>query len=372
MPSFPDPISASEREFAHSTRLFAGSAAQQCKLATIFPSPAVRLVAKPLYAGQSFSSQDRARSSVRRIDASATILPSSLPIARPAPCAALTISLWPTLGAVAASLCAAGPDRPRRALERVGDDCRPAVHQRDAAGRERELPRSHRPARRSDFGAPGGRRSARRARRGRSQREPRDGQAAGDREVARDGRRPLAGSALGSAGAQRRPGSPDTALGVLSDLLGVIGSRLDSVRDSVERRHALAAATPSIWPVAGWLTSSYGTRKDPFTDDQRLPSRSRHLRRLRAAGARHRRRDRQRPPAPNGAYGNMVDARPRLRHRHEVRPPLAHRGRRRASTSSAATSSATSARPAARPAPHLHYEIWMNGRLTNPMTLLAR
>ena len=55
-------------------------------------------------------------------------------------------------------------------------------------------------------------------------------------------------------------GTTDAALGVLSDLLGVLGSRLDSVRDSVERRHALACATPSVWPVAGWLTSSYGKR----------------------------------------------------------------------------------------------------------------
>src|SRR5262249_54105478 len=61
-------------------------------------------------------------------------------------------------------------------------------------------------------------------------------------------------------------GSTDTALAVLSDLLGAMSSRLDSVRDSVERRHALAGATPSIWPVAGWLSSSYGTRTDPFND----------------------------------------------------------------------------------------------------------
>src|SRR5262249_35257174 len=62
-------------------------------------------------------------------------------------------------------------------------------------------------------------------------------------------------------------GSTDTALAVLSDLLGAIGNRLDSVRDSLERRHALASATPSIWPVAGWLSSSYGTRRDPFNDE---------------------------------------------------------------------------------------------------------
>ncbi|PYR55944.1 MAG: peptidase M23, partial [Acidobacteria bacterium] len=66
------------------------------------------------------------------------------------------------------------------------------------------------------------------------------------------------GSMLGETG-------PEAALGVLHDLLGVIGSRLESVRTGVERREALAAATPSIWPVAGWLSSSYGRRRDPFT-----------------------------------------------------------------------------------------------------------
>ena len=65
-------------------------------------------------------------------------------------------------------------------------------------------------------------------------------------------------------GASRTALGPiDTALGVVSDILGVMGSRLDSVRDSVERRQALAGATPSVWPVAGWLTSSYGKRTDP-------------------------------------------------------------------------------------------------------------
>ena len=67
---------------------------------------------------------------------------------------------------------------------------------------------------------------------------------------------PMLGSAIGS---------PDTALGVLSDLLIGIEDRLALVRSGVERRQALALATPSIWPVTGWLSSAYGNRRDPFT-----------------------------------------------------------------------------------------------------------
>ncbi len=62
--------------------------------------------------------------------------------------------------------------------------------------------------------------------------------------------------------------SPTSAFGVLRDLLGVIDSRLQSVRTSVEHQQALAAATPSLFPVFGWLTSAYGGRNDPYTDGQ--------------------------------------------------------------------------------------------------------
>ena len=69
----------------------------------------------------------------------------------------------------------------------------------------------------------------------------------------------LAGPLLGGAF-----GAPDDTFSVLRDLLGSLESSLDIVRNGVERRHALAAATPSIWPVTGWLSSSYGVRRDPF------------------------------------------------------------------------------------------------------------
>lgn len=164
-------------------------------------------------------------------------------------------------------------------------------------------------------------------------------------------------------------GSPDTVLGVLSDLLGVIGTRLDSVRDSVERRHALAAATPSIWPVAGWLSSAYGTRNDPFTNDRDfhpgldisadygVPVLATGDATVSGAG-------------PNGAYGNMVT----LDHGFGIVTKYGHLSRiavmgsqivKRGDVIGYVGSTGRST------GSHLHYEVWMNGRLTNPMTLLT-
>jgi murein DD-endopeptidase MepM/ murein hydrolase activator NlpD len=164
--------------------------------------------------------------------------------------------------------------------------------------------------------------------------------------------------------------STDAALGVLSDLLGLIGSRLDSVRDSVERRHALAAATPSVWPVAGWLSSNFGKRRDPITNgpdfhagldisaDYGQPVLATGDATIETSG-------------PNGAYGNLVT----LDHGYGIVTKYGHLSRIAVRESQkvkrgdvigyvGSTGRSTGS--------HLHYEIWMNGRLTNPMTLLAR
>ena len=61
--------------------------------------------------------------------------------------------------------------------------------------------------------------------------------------------------------------SPEDTFGVLRDLLQGLESRLSYVRRSVEKREALAAATPSIWPAHGWLTGTFGGRPDPFTGE---------------------------------------------------------------------------------------------------------
>lgn len=59
--------------------------------------------------------------------------------------------------------------------------------------------------------------------------------------------------------------SPEDSFGLLRDLLFNLESRLQVVQTDVERRQALAASTPSIWPARGWLSDAFGRRSDPFT-----------------------------------------------------------------------------------------------------------
>ena len=162
---------------------------------------------------------------------------------------------------------------------------------------------------------------------------------------------------------------PDSAFGVLRDLLVGIEGRLAEVRSGVEQRQALALATPSIWPVTGWLSSPYGGRKDPFTGQDDF----------------HPGLDISSPPGapvlapadadvasagPGGDYGNLVV----LNHGYGISTKFGHLSRFAVSAGQhvkrgdviayvGTTGRSTS--------PHLHYEIWMNGRLTNPMRLLA-
>ena len=187
--------------------------------------------------------------------------------------------------------------------------------------------------------------------------------------------RAMGGGTPAMATASRAAFSPlvdgtEAALGVLSDLLGVLGSRLDSVRDGVERKAQLASATPSVWPVAGWLTSAYGNRRDPITNgadfhpgldisaDYGQPVLATGDAMVASAG-------------PNGAYGNMV----MLDHGFGIVTKYGHlsrfnvRGGEQVKRGAVIGYVGSTGRSTGA---HLHYEIWMNGRLTNPMTLLAR
>jgi murein DD-endopeptidase MepM/ murein hydrolase activator NlpD len=164
-------------------------------------------------------------------------------------------------------------------------------------------------------------------------------------------------------------GQADAVFGVVRDILSVIESRLHTVRDDVERRQALAAATPSIWPVAGWLSSAYGSRRDPFTGGSDFhPG-------LDISS------DRGRPvlasadgvvalAALSGAYGNLVV----LDHGFGILTKYGHLSRfavvngeqvQRGAVIGYVGSTGRST------SPHLHYEIWVNGRLTNPLRLLG-
>jgi murein DD-endopeptidase MepM/ murein hydrolase activator NlpD len=163
--------------------------------------------------------------------------------------------------------------------------------------------------------------------------------------------------------------APDLTFGALSDLLTVMASRLDIMRSGVERRRALAAATPSIWPVAGWLSSPYGNRRDPFTGgadfhpgldisaDYGLPVHATADGTVAMAGA-------------SGNYGNLVE----IDHGYGIVTRYGHLSRFQAVEGQqvhrgdvigyvGSTGRSTSA--------HLHYEILLNGKLTNPLKLLA-
>ncbi len=163
--------------------------------------------------------------------------------------------------------------------------------------------------------------------------------------------------------------APDDTFGALRTLLGALENRLDLVRNGVERRQALAAATPSIWPVAGWLSSPFGTRRDPFTGgadfhpgldisaDYGVPVHAPADGVVASA-------------EQNGNYGNLLV----LDHGYGITTRYGHLSRFAASPGVrvhrgdvvgyvGSTGRSTSA--------HLHYEILLNGRLTNPLTLLA-
>ena len=62
--------------------------------------------------------------------------------------------------------------------------------------------------------------------------------------------------------------TPENTFGLLKDLLSGLEDRLQTVRSDVDKRNQLAAATPSIWPTHGWLSSSMGNRADPFTGEK--------------------------------------------------------------------------------------------------------
>jgi murein DD-endopeptidase MepM/ murein hydrolase activator NlpD len=164
--------------------------------------------------------------------------------------------------------------------------------------------------------------------------------------------------------------SPEDTFGLLREILGALEGSLQLVRSGVERRQALAAATPSVWPAYGWLTGGFGMRKDPFTGgpdfhagldisaDKGTPVYST------AAGVVD-------STAYTGNYGNLAIVRhdfglaTRYGHlsRFAVKPGTkVQRGDLIGYVGS--TGRATG--------PHVHYEVWANDRPLNPLQLLTR
>jgi murein DD-endopeptidase MepM/ murein hydrolase activator NlpD len=181
------------------------------------------------------------------------------------------------------------------------------------------------------------------------------------------------GSAVELASAPKvdtAPPLPDGTFGLLKSVLEALENRLASVKTRVEKQQALARATPSMMPLAGWLSSGYGTRTDPFNGrpdfhpgldivaDRGTPVKATADGTVQSAGF-------------DGNYGNAVV----IDHGYGIGTRFGHLLRfvvtpgqtvRRGEIVGyvGATGRATS--------PHLHYEILLNGQPINPLRLLAR
>ena len=162
--------------------------------------------------------------------------------------------------------------------------------------------------------------------------------------------------------------SPENTFGLLRELLQGIESRLSSVRVDVDKRNALAAATPSIWPAHGWLSSRVGSRDGSDHRRARFPSgldiSADHGSPVYATAdgtVTH--------AAPEGGYGNLVvvdhgyGLETRYGHCRATTCSPAHKVKRGESIGLVgSTGRATGS--------HLHYEVRVNGRLLNPLQLL--
>jgi murein DD-endopeptidase MepM/ murein hydrolase activator NlpD len=164
--------------------------------------------------------------------------------------------------------------------------------------------------------------------------------------------------------------SPDDTFGLLRTVLESLETRLHDVRSSVDKRNALAAATPSVWPAHGWLSSGMGPRRDPVSGeadfhpgldivgDKGEPVYATAAGRVTHAGY-------------QGAYGNLIvidhgfGLETRYGHlsRFKVKPGTrVNRGDVIGTVGATGRVTGT----------HLHYEVHANGRLLNPLQLLTQ
>jgi murein DD-endopeptidase MepM/ murein hydrolase activator NlpD len=162
--------------------------------------------------------------------------------------------------------------------------------------------------------------------------------------------------------------SPENTFGLLRELLQGLESRLSSVRTDVEKRSALAAATPSIWPAHGWLSSRVGSRQDPITGesdyhegldisaDRGTPVYATADGVVRLAGR-------------EGGYGNLVI----LDHEYGLETRYGHLSRflvREGASVKRGDIIGLVGSTGRSTGSHLHYEVRVNGRLLNPLQLL--
>jgi murein DD-endopeptidase MepM/ murein hydrolase activator NlpD len=163
--------------------------------------------------------------------------------------------------------------------------------------------------------------------------------------------------------------SLDQTFGMLKGVLTSLESHLNIVRHTVEKREALMSATPSIWPIHGWLSAGYGMRSDPFTGEKDFhPGLDISAEKgtpifATAAGV-------VEVAARSGDYGNLVV----VDHGYGLVTRYGHLSRfsvwvgRTVKRGDVIGYVGSTGRATG---PHLHYEVLANGKLINPLQLLA-
>jgi murein DD-endopeptidase MepM/ murein hydrolase activator NlpD len=163
--------------------------------------------------------------------------------------------------------------------------------------------------------------------------------------------------------------SPEDTFGTLRDVLGRLGNRLQLAQVDLGRRTELLGATPSIWPARGALSATFGKREDPFGRD----GSEMHLGIDISA-------DRGQPVYAtaggvveftgwSGDYGNLVA----INHAFGLVTRYAHlstmfvRPGDSVERGQIIGQIGTTGRVTG---PHLHYELLVNGQLTDPLPLL--
>jgi murein DD-endopeptidase MepM/ murein hydrolase activator NlpD len=164
--------------------------------------------------------------------------------------------------------------------------------------------------------------------------------------------------------------SPDDTFGLVRTVLEGLQDRLKVVSRNVDRRNALADATPSMWPAYGWLSSGMGPRRDPVTGGADYHSgldiageRGQPVYATAAGTIRH--------TGYQGAYGNLIviDHGFGLESRYgHLLKYLVKEGSKVQRGDIIAQVGATGRATGY----HLHYEVFANGRLINPLQLLTQ
>jgi murein DD-endopeptidase MepM/ murein hydrolase activator NlpD len=162
--------------------------------------------------------------------------------------------------------------------------------------------------------------------------------------------------------------SPEDTFGLLRELLEGLENRLRSVQTDVDKRNALAAATPSIWPATGWLTSSVGNRQDPITGQPDYHS-GLDISADRGSPVYATADGRVIQASYDGGYGNLIV----IEHGYGLETRYGHLASYRVRIGDqvkrgdilglvGSTGRSTGS--------HLHYEVRVSGRLLNPLQLL--